>query len=71
MTDYEWIDDCFRVEQKRFGTFGSYDKEEKQLVTSLTQEQCINATRYYLKLQQENLLNNVGVAYTSTVDGKL
>ncbi len=71
MTDYEWIDDCFRVEQKRFGTFVSYDREEKQLVTSLTQEQCINATRYYLKLQQENLLNNVGVAYTSTVDGKL
>lgn len=71
MTDYEWIDDCFRVEQKRFGTFASYDKEEKQLVTSLTREQCINATRYYLKLQQENLLNNVGVAYTSTVDGKL
>jgi len=71
MTDYEWIDDCFRVEQKRFETFASYDKEEKQLVTSLTRGQCINATRYYLKLQQENLLNNVGVAYTSTVDGKL
>lgn len=71
MTDYEWIDDCFRVEQKRFGTFASYDREEKQLVTSLTQEQCINATRYYLKLQQENLLNNVEVTYTSTVDGKL
>lgn len=71
MTDYEWIDDCFRVEQKRFGTFVSYDREEKQLVTSLTQEQCINATRYYLKLQQENLLNNVEVTYTSTVDGKL
>jgi hypothetical protein len=71
MTDYEWIDDCFRIEQKRFGTFVSYNREEKQLVTSLTQEQCVNATRYYLKLQQENLLNNVGVAYTSTVDGKL
>ena len=56
---------------KRFETFASYDKEEKQLVTSLTRGQCINATRYYLKLQQENLLNNVGVAYTSTVDGKL
>jgi hypothetical protein len=71
MTDYEWIDDCFRIEQKRFGTFVSYNREEKQLVTSLTQEQCVNATRYYLKLQQENLLNNVGVAYTSTIDGKL
>lgn len=71
MTDYEWIDDCFRIEQKRFGTFGSYDRKEKQLITSLTREQCINATRYYLKLQQENLLKNVEVSYTSTVDGKL
>jgi hypothetical protein len=55
MTDYEWIDDCFRVEEKKYGTFSSYDREEKQLITSLTLENCINATRYYLKLKQEGL----------------
>ena len=55
MTDYEWIDDCFRVEEKTYGTFSSYDREEKQLITSLTLENCINATRYYLKLKQEGL----------------
>ena len=55
MTDYEWIDDCFRIEEKKYGTFSSYDREEKQLITSLTLENCINATRYYLKLKQEGL----------------
>ena len=55
MTDYEWIDDCFRIEEKKYGTFSSYDREEKQLITSLTLENCINATRYYLKLKHEGL----------------
>ena len=53
-TETVWIDDCFRIEQKRFGTFASYNREDKQLVTSLTLEQCTNATRYYLKFQQDN-----------------
>jgi hypothetical protein len=55
MTDYEWIDECFRIEEKKYGTFCSYDREEKQLITSLTLENCINTTRYYLKLKQEGL----------------
>jgi hypothetical protein len=53
MTDYEWIDECFRIEEKKYGTFCSYDREEKQLITSLTLENCIDTTRYYLKLKQE------------------
>ena len=53
MSDYEWIDDCFRVEEKKYKTWDSYDKEGKGIVTSLTKEECINATRYILKSRQE------------------
>ncbi len=56
-TNYEWIDDCFRVEQKGYGTWSSYDKEDKGLITSLNKENCISATRFYLKgLQEEGKL---------------
>jgi hypothetical protein len=48
-TDYEWIDGCFRVEQKQYGTWSSYDTENKGLITSLNKENCISATRFYLK----------------------
>ena len=47
------IDDCFYVEQKRYGTWDSYDKEGKCIVTSLTEEQCIRATRFILQGRQE------------------
>jgi hypothetical protein len=65
------IDDCFYVEKKKWGTWDSTDKEGKKLITSLTEDACINATRYWLKLKQENRLNDVVVSYSSTVDGKL
>jgi hypothetical protein len=65
------IDDCFYVENQRWGTWKSYDKDGKTLVTSLTSEACVAATRYYLKLKQENNLNDIGVSYEGTVGGKL
>lgn len=65
------IDDCFYVEEKKYGTWDSYDVDGKCIVTSLTEEECVRATRFMLKLKQENKLNDVGVTYTSTVDGKL
>jgi hypothetical protein len=65
------IDDCFYVEQSTWKTWKSYDKDGNPLVTSLTQETCVAATRYYLKLKQENLLNEVGVTYEGTIGGKL
>ena len=67
----ELIDDCFYVEQKRFGTWDSYDKDGKCIITSLTEEECVKATRYYLKLKQDNLLDKVEVTYEGTVGGKL
>jgi hypothetical protein len=70
MTDYDWIDDCFRVEEKRWGTWTSYDKEEKELLTSLHKDGCINATRWYLKNKQEGFLEN-SIKYEGVVGGKL
>lgn len=70
MIEYEWIDDCFRVEKKRWGTWTSYDKEEKELLTSLQKEGCINATRWYLKSKQEGFSEN-DVKYEGVVGGKL
>ena len=65
------IDDCFYVEQKKWGTWDSTDKEGNKLITSLTEDACVSATRYFLKLKQENRLNEVEVTYSSVVDGKL
>ena len=65
------IDDCFYVEQSAWKTWKSYDKDGNALVTSLKEETCVSATRYYLKLKQEGSLNDIGVSYSSVVDGKL
>ena len=68
----EWIDDAFRVEQKKYGLWDSYDKEGKGLITSLTEEQCVTATRWYLKQIQENTLDKtLEKTYTLEVGGKL
>ena len=67
-----WYDDeAFYVEQKKYGLWDSYDKDGKGIVTSLTEEECVRATRFMLKLKQENKLNEVGNTYSGTVDGKL
>lgn len=69
--DKQLIDDTFYVEEKKWGTWDSYDKDGKCIITSLTEEECVKATRFMLKLKQENKLNEVEVTYSSTVDGKL
>ena len=69
MNEYEWIDDCFRVEEKRWGTWDSYDKEGKCIVTSLTKEHCVSATRFMLKGKQEGFEDVKN--YEGTVSGKL
>lgn len=63
------IDDCFYVEEKKWGTWDSYDKEGKCLITSLTESECINATRFYLKGQQEGF--STSRTYEGEVGGKL
>lgn len=64
-------DDCFYVEQKKWGTWGSFDKEGNNIITSLTEDSCVRATRQYLKWKQEDKLNDIGVSYEGTVGGKL
>jgi hypothetical protein len=65
------IDDCFYVEQKRWGTWQSHYEDGTGIITSLTEEECVRSTRYYLKWKQEGSINDSGVTYSSTVDGKL
>jgi len=66
----ELIDDAFYVKQQRWGTWDSYDKDGKGLVTSLTEEQCISATRFYLKGRQEGFPEPEKV-HEGVVGGKL
>lgn len=63
------IDDCFYVEQQRWGTWNSYDAEDKPILTSLTQDKCVSATRYLLKGRQEGFPESK--TYEGKVDGKL
>ena len=69
MNEENLIDDTFFVKQQKWGTWNSYDKEGKGLVTSLTEEQCISATRYYLKGRQEGFPESR--RYEGEVGGKL
>mgnify|MGYP003335574848 CR=1 FL=1 len=63
------IDDCFYVEERTYGLWGSTDKDGNGLITSLTEEQCIAATRFYLKGRQEGFSESQ--SYEGTVGGKL
>lgn len=47
-------DDSFWVRKERFGTYVSVAKDGSELITSLHEQLCIDATRFYLKYKQEN-----------------
>jgi len=64
------IDDCFYIEQKKYGLWDSTDLEGNGLITSLTEEQCISASRFYLKGRQEGFSEPEKV-HEGTVGGKL
>lgn len=63
-------DDCFYVQQKKYGLWYSTDKEGNGLITSLTEEQCVSATRFYLKGRQEGFTEPEKV-HEGVVGGKL
>ena len=71
MTEKKLIDNAFYVEESSFKTWRSYDNEGNPIITSLTEQSCVSATRQYLKWKQENNLNDIGVSYEGTVGGKL
>jgi hypothetical protein len=62
------IDDAFYVLKARF-LWHSFDKDDKGLVSALTEDQCIIATRFYLKGQQEGWTETK--SYVGEVGGKL
>ena len=62
-------DDAFYVEEKKYGLWSSTDKEGNGLITSLTEEECVRATRWYLKAKQEGFEETQ--IYDGVVGGKL
>jgi hypothetical protein len=64
------IDNAFTVDEAKWGTFRSFDPEGKALVTSPTEEACVEATRCYLKWRQEGFTNEA-TSYDGEVGGKL
>lgn len=69
MQEKELIDESFYVLQSRWGTWRSYTKEDKELITALNKENCIAATQFYLKGSQEGW--GESRTYDGTVGGKL
>ena len=65
MQEQKLIDDCFYVDQKKYGLWYSTDKDGNGLITALTEDQCISGTRFYLKGRQE------GWPETKTYDGQV
>lgn len=62
-------DDCFYVQQKKYGLWYSTDKDGNGLITSLSEELCVAATRFYLKGRQEGFPESK--IYEGEVGGKL
>jgi hypothetical protein len=76
MSEKKLIDDAFYVDEKKYGLWYSTDKEGNGLITSLTEESCISATRFLLQFQQENKFesknNGENVSkYSGSMDYKL
>ncbi len=71
--DKELIDDAFYVEEKKYGLWQSHEPEGKGIITSLTEEECVRATRFILKGRQEgwNEAQTMVKSENSTVGGKL
>ena len=55
MTEKNLYDDAFYTTKTYCGTWQSQDKDGSNIISSLTEESCIDATRYYLKCKQDSL----------------
>ena len=67
--DTHFFDGAFTVDKARWGTWRSFDREGKEILTALTEEQCVSATRWYLKCLQEGFPETK--THEGTVGGKL
>jgi len=70
MSKQFYDDDAFYVEQKKYGLWQSHYPDDKGIVTSLTEEECVRATRFILQGLQEGW-NDDTITYNGTVGGKL
>ena len=68
--DAATIDDAFWVKRQRWGTFVSVGVDDLEIITALTEEQCVSATRWYLKCKQEGFPED-SRSYDGVVGGKL
>jgi hypothetical protein len=60
------------VVRQRWGTYVSHGEDGTPLVTSLTEEACVAATRFHLKgLQDGSFCDNTATTYSGEVGGKL
>lgn len=64
------IDGAFYVKQTRWKTWNSYDEKNKVIITSLSEDSCIQSTRWYLKKKQEGFSDEDKI-FSGTVNGKL
>ena len=72
IVEVEWIDDTFCVEQKKWGTWETFGKDGKGLITGLDRDATVRVTRSYLKQKQDGTLNdNARVVNDGIVGGKL
>lgn len=70
IAECEWIDDIFRVYETKYKVWNSVLKDNTELITALTRDQCISATRFYLKGKQEGF-NEPLKTHDGIVGGKL
>jgi hypothetical protein len=68
--DAEVYDEAFWVKKQRWGTFVSVGADDTEIITSLTEEMCVTATRWYLKARQEGFTDDART-YDGVVGGKL
>ena len=68
--DTHFIDGAFTVDKARWGTWRSFDRDGKEIITALTEDQCVAATRWYLKCRQEGAFTEA-TTHEGTVGGKL
>lgn len=73
--EYEWIETewgTFRVEKKKWGTWESFGKDGKGIVTALTKDICISGTKFHLEGVSTNWANcETSKQFDGTVGGKL
>lgn len=69
MPETTLIDDAFWIKKQRWGTFVSVGADDKEIITALSEEGCLEATRWYLKCLQEGFPE--AKQHEGTVGGKL